>query len=193
MDFKNGMDLSQLGKPVIGSKPIEGPVIRLLMCLVCKSLEELPDYEGPSNQDYLLEISLEKHKFDSGDPHVGKLFKLPVKAWADPKQKEAILEQFKQGGSRGLDELTDEKNFYETKMTFAQDAMQCWQKHNKPTNNCEDYESPAKRLLPDTAKERGELGLPKPEHLEGPKVYTCHFCPYHGQVVQRRRQIMGMY
>jgi hypothetical protein len=193
MDLNSGMDLSQLGKPVIGSKPIEGPIIRLLMCLVCNSLEELPDYEGPSNHDYLLEISLEKHVFPSGDPHVGKLFKIPVKSWANEEQKQAILQQFKDGGSRGLDDLTEEKNFYETKMTFAQEAMSCWQKHNKPTNDCEDYQSPAKRLLPDTAKERGELGLPKPEHLDGPKIYTCNFCPYHGEVIQRRRKIMGMY
>jgi hypothetical protein len=26
-------------KPVLGSKPIEGPLIRLLMCLVCETLE----------------------------------------------------------------------------------------------------------------------------------------------------------
>jgi hypothetical protein len=180
-------------KPVIGSKPIEGPVIRLLVCLVCETIEELPDYEGPSNFDYLLEIAVEKHKFDSGDPHKGRLFKVPVKSWANAKDKEEILEQFRKGGSRGLNEIDPDKNFYETKMQFADDAMECWQRHNQPTVNCDDYESNSKRLLPNTAKERGELGLPLPEHLEGPKVYQCHFCPYHGQVVQRRRQIMGMY
>ncbi len=180
-------------KPVIGSKPIDGPIIRLLVCLVCETIEELPDYEGPTNFDYLLEMSLEKHKFDSGDPHKGRLFKVPVKSWANAKDKAEILEQLRKGGSRGLDEISPEKNFYETKMTFAEEAMTCWQKHNQPTVNCDDYESPSKRLLPDTAKERGELGLPKPEHLDGPKVFTCHFCPYHGQVVQRRRAIMGMY
>jgi hypothetical protein len=185
--------ISTDGKPLIGSKPIEGPVIRLLLCLVCNTVEELPDYEGPSNFDYLLEISLEKHVFPSGEPHVGKLFKLPVKSWANPKEKEAILQQFKNGGSRGLDELSENGDFYQTQMTFAADAMECWQRHNKPKSNCDDYESPAKRLLPDTAKERGELGLPKPEHLKGPQVYTCHFCPYHGEVTTRKRRILGLY
>ena len=180
-------------KPVIGSKPIEGPLIRLLLCLVCETLEELPDYDGPSVHDYLLEISLEKHKFDSGEPHKGKLFKLPVKAWATPDQKKAILEQFKKGGSAGLNEIDPDKSFYETKMQFADDAMECWMKHNQPKNDCTDYQSESKRLLPNTAKERNELGLPKPEHLDGPKIYTCNFCPYHGEVVQRRRKIMGLY
>ena len=180
-------------RPVIGSKPIDGPVIRLLVCLVCETIEELPDYEGPSNFDYLLEISLEKHKFPSGEEHKGKLFKVPVKVWANAKDKAEILEQLRQGGSRGLDEISPEKNFYETKMQFAEEAMDCWSRHNQPKVNCDDYESSSKRLLPDTAKERGDLGLPKPEHLDGPKVFTCHFCPYHSVVVQRRRQIMGMY
>lgn len=188
------MDFSNLGKkPVIGSKPIEGPIIRLLVCLVCESIEELPDYDGPSNFDYLLEIACEKHQFPSGEPHKGKLFKVPVKSWANEKDKAEILEQLRKGGSTGLNELDPEKKFYETKMQFADDAMECWQRHNQPKVSCEDYETPAKRLLPDTAKERGELGLPKPEHLEGPKVYSCHFCPYHSVAVTRRRQIMGMY
>jgi hypothetical protein len=183
------------GKPLIGTKPVEGPVIRLLLCLVCNTLEELPDYEGRSDQDYLLEISLEKHKFPSGEEHKGKLFKLPVKTWADGAQREEILKQLSTG-ARGLDVLNGEnsdKNFYETKMQFAEDAMACWIKHNQPKNDCDDYQKPSKRLLPDTAKERGELGLPKPEHVDGPKIFTCNFCPYHGEVVQRKRRILGMY
>jgi hypothetical protein len=181
------------GKPLIGSKPVDGPIIRLLRCFVCETWEELPDYEGPSDRDYLLEISLEKHKFPSGDPHVGKLFKVPVKTWANPEERKAVLEQLGKGGSKGLDDLDPDKSFYETKMTFANDAMECWQRHNQPKNDCDDYQKPSKRLLPDTAKERGELGLPKPEHLDGPKIYVCNFCPYHGEVVQRKRRIMGMY
>jgi len=181
------------GKPLIGSKPVDGPIIRLLRCMVCETWEELPDYEGPSDKDYLLQISIEKHVFPSGDPHVGKLFKVPVKTWANPEQRKAVLDQLGAGASKGLDALTPEENFYETKMQFAADAMDCWKRHNQPKDSCDDYESPKKRLLPDTAMERKELGLPKPEHLDGPKIYTCHFCPYHGQVVQRRRAIMGMY
>jgi len=181
------------GKPLIGSKPIDGAIIRLLRCMVCESWEELPDYTGPSHQDYLLEISLEKHKFPSGDPHVGKLFKVPIKTWANPKERKAVLEQLGKGASRGLDDIDPDKSFYETKMQFSEDAMSCWQKHNQPKNDCGDYQTPSKRLLPDTAKERTELGMPKPEHLEGPRIYTCNFCPYHGEVVQRKRKIMGMY
>lgn len=181
------------GKPLIGSKKIDGPVIRLLRCMVCETWEELPDYDGPSDKDYLLEISLEKHVFPSGDPHVGKLFKVPVKTWANPEQRKAVLDQLGKGASAGLDALDPDKAFYDTKMTFAADAMQCWKAHLQPKDGCEDYESPAKRLLPDTAKERADLNLPKPEHLEGPRIYTCHFCPVHSVVTTRKRKILGMY
>lgn len=185
--------LDASGKPLIGSKPIDGPVIRLLRCLVCETWEELPDYEGPSDRDYLLEISLQNHKFPSGDPHVGKLFKVPVKTWMNAEQRKAVLDQLGRGGSAGLDDLDPDKSFYDTKMQFAADAMECWQRHNRPKNDCSDYQSDSKRLLPDTAKERADLNLPKPEHLDGPKIFTCNFCPYHGEVVQRKRKIMGMY
>lgn len=180
------------GKPLIGSKNVEGPVIRLLRCLVCETWEELPDYEGPSDKDYLLEITIEKHVFPSGEPHVGKLFKVPVKTWANGEQRKAVLDQLGTG-SRGLDDLDPEKSFYDTKMTFANDAMECWKKHNSPKNDCPDYQSPSKRLLPNTAKERAELNLPKPEHLEGPKIYTCNFCPVHSMVLQRKREFLGLY
>lgn len=181
------------GKPLIGSKPVEGPIIRLLRCLVCETWEELPDWEGRSDQDYLLQIAVEKHVFPSGDPHVGKLFKVPVKIWANPEERKAVLDQLGKGASRGLDEIDPDKSFYETKMQFAEDAMSCWQRHNQPTVDCDDYQKPSKRLLPNTAKERGELGLPLPQHVDGPKIFTCNFCPYHGEVVQRKRKIMGMY
>jgi hypothetical protein len=184
--------IDSTGKPLIGSKKIDGPVIRLLRCLVCETWEELPDYEGPSDKDYLLEIAIEKHVFPSGDPHVGKLFKVPIKTWANTEQRKAVLDNLG-AGSRGLDDLDPEKSFYDTKMTFAEDAMTCWKAHNKVKENCEDYESPKKRLLPNTAKERGELGLPKPEHLDGPKIYTCHFCPVHTSVITRRRELAGLY
>jgi hypothetical protein len=161
--------------------------------MVCNTLEELPDYEGPSDRDYLLEISLEKHVFPSGEPHVGKLFKLPVTAWGNGEKRKAIMDQLTAKGAQGLDALDPEASFYDTKMTFANDAMNCWKAHLQPKDGCEDYASPKKRLLPNTAKERADLNLPKPEHADGPKIYLCNFCPVHSAVTTRRRAAAGMY
>lgn len=181
------------GKPLIGSKEHNGPLIRLLRCFVCESWEELPDYDGPTDKDYLLEISLERHVFPSGEPHVGKMFKVPVSAWMDGKQRKGILEQLGKGGSAGLDELDPEKSFYDTKMQFSEDAMTCWKYHLQPNNHCDDYMSPKKRLLPNTAKERKDLNLPKPEHADGPKIYICNFCPMHSVMTTKLRSIRGDY
>lgn len=176
--------------PLIGSRAMDdGPVIRLLFCLVCKTLEELPMHHGPAETDTLLEISVEKHVFPSGEPHKGKLFVVPVKIWADPKNKKAVIDQLKGGGSEGLAEI--DPDYYDTKMTFHEDAMNCWNSHNRPGDKaigCSDYQDESKRLLPNTAKERRDMGLPSAAE-SGPKVYLCQFCPYQQRVVETRRMM----
>lgn len=186
-------NIDDYGKPLIGSKEYDGPLIRLLRCFVCETWEELPDYDGPTDRDYLLEIAIEKHVFPSGDPHVGKLFKVPVSAWAQYEQRKGILAQLAKGGSAGLDELDPEKSFYDSKSQFGEDAMKCWKYHLSPKDHCHDYMSDQKRLLPNTAKERKELNLPKPEHMDGPKIYVCNFCPMHSVMTTKLRSLRGDY
>lgn len=178
--------------PLIGSREIDGPVIRLLYCLVCNSIEELPMYTGPVEGDILLEISVERHQFPSGEPHKGKLFVLPVKTWTDAAQKKAIIEQLKGGGSSGLADV--DPTYYDTKMTFHEDAMKCWESHNRPgdkTVGCGDYQSDSKRLLPDTAKERAAMGLPSAAD-SGLKVYLCQFCPFQQRAIEIKRIQQGL-
>jgi len=180
--------------PLIGSRNLDdGPVIRLLYCLVCKTIEELPMHHGPVETDVLLEISVERHKFPSGEPHKGKLFILPVKTWSDNKQKKAIIDQLKGGGSSGLADM--DPTYYDTKMTFHEDAMECWKSHNRPGDKsvgCSDYRSESKRLIPDTNKERKDMGLPSATE-SALKVYLCQFCPYQQRVIETQRMAQGMY
>jgi hypothetical protein len=178
--------------PLLGSrKPAENePVLRLLHCKVCNSIEELPPYVGPAEHDQLLAIACEKHKFPSGEEHKGLLFIIPVKAWLNSDARKDVIRQIKGGGSKGLDEI--DEGFYDTKSQFGEDAMTCWKRKNKPQDNCDEYQSESKRLLPNTAKERKELGM-DPLGDAGPKNYVCHFCPIHSKVVQRKRQLMGLY
>jgi hypothetical protein len=174
--------------PLVGKRDLEdGPVIRLLYCLVCSTIEELPMHHGPVETDVLLEISVERHKFPSGEPHKGKLFILPVKTWSDAKQKKAIIEQLKGGGAGGLADL--DPNYYDTKMTFHEDALKCWESHGRPGDKaigCTDYQDESKRLLPDTVKERKEMGLPSAAE-SALKVYLCQFCPYQQRVIETQR------
>lgn len=181
--------------PLIGKREFEhgGPVIRLVYCLVCNTMEELPPHHGSPEEDFLLQITVEKHQFPSGEPHRGKMFLLPVKTWANPDHRKAIIDQLKGGGAEGLDAMTPEKDFYSTKMTFAEDAMSCWKSRLRPDDHCDDYQSPQKRLLPKTAKERKDLGLPDPANAPGPKVYVCNFCPMHSVMTTKKNAMRGMY
>jgi hypothetical protein len=181
--------------PLLGSNNNDsynkGPQFRLLFCMVCNSLEELPPFQGRPENDHLLAIACEKHRFPSGEEHKGLLFTVPVMAWQNTEARKDIIRQIKGGGSKGLDEI--DSTFYESKSTFAEDAMKCWKSHNKPQDSCSDYESSNKRLLPNTGKERKELGLASLKDAPGPKNYLCHFCPIHSKVVQRKRKLLGMY
>ena len=96
--------------PILGQKQQQNePMFRLLYCLVCDSLEELPPYDGEPELDHLLAIACEQHVFPSGEPHKGKLFVLPLRAWASAESKREIIRQIKGGGSKGLDEFVAEE------------------------------------------------------------------------------------
>jgi hypothetical protein len=161
------------------------PNIRLLVCRTCKSIEELPDWEGGPETDVLLEITVQKH----GDSHIGNLLKFPVRYWVVPKVREAILSQIKEG-SAGLDVISN--NFYATKSQFGEDAMTCWGLHNRPMGQCDDYKSEKKRLMPDTRKERLDAGLDDIKG-SGPKVYLCDFCPVKSYNMKMANKEKGLY
>lgn len=179
--------------PILGEKKIKKEdTFRLLHCWVCGTLEELPPYEGPAEQDYLLAVACERHVFASGDPHKGNLFTgIPVKAWRnDDSIRKDIIRQIKQGGSKGLAEVDDQ--FYDTRSTFMEDAMKCYKAHNKPKNGCDDWHHTEKMLVPQTIKDRRAEGMEKYENSPGPKTYLCDFCPVAIGVAQRKRKLLGM-
>ena len=176
--------------PLLGQRPPQAdPVFRLLYCLVCGTLEELPPYEGPSDTDYLLAIACETHVFPSGEPHKGKLFVLPLRIWAKPESKKEIIRQLKGGGSAGLAEIDD--TFYDSRSTFMDGAMECYGRHNKPAEGCSDWHAKDRMLIPKTVKERKAEGMGSYKDEAGPKTYLCDFCPVAVAVAQRKRKLLG--
>lgn len=161
------------------------PQIRLLVCRTCKTIEELPDWEGGHETDVLLQISVAKH----GESHIGNLLRFPFRYWVVPKVKDAILQQIREG-STGLDVISH--NFYQTKSQFGEDAMSCWGLHNRPKGQCEDYKSEKKLLKPPTSAERKEAGLDAPGKT-GPKVYLCDFCPVKSHNMRKYNEEKGLY
>lgn len=176
--------------PLLGQreqKPDE-PMFRLLFCFVCDTLEELPPFDGDPEQDHLLAIACEQHLFPSGEPHKGKLFVLPLRAWAKTESKKEIIRQIKGGGSKGLAEVDD--TFYDSRSTFLEDAMKCYQAHNKPKEGCSDWQHSSKLLIPNTIKERKAEGMARYQDEAGPKTYLCNFCPVSIAVNQRKQKLI---
>lgn len=148
--------------------------LRLLLCLECKTLEPVPDYEGDPHNDWDLKYVIEKHAYPSGDKHNGNLIRLPKKYWDNPEQRESIRKQINEGLVGGG--LPDA--FYDVKDTLNEDALQCFQRHNR-NPGCPDYRSDAKRLSAGTDKERRDLGLAP---LRSNR-FLCDHCPVHSLVL----------
>ncbi|MEV4454425.1 hypothetical protein [Microbispora sp. NPDC049633] len=161
-----------------------GPKVRLVVCRTCKSVEEIPDFQGPIEYDDLLDVVASRHEYALNHPHPGlNMFNVEEKHWRIPDKRVQILDRIKEQVGDGLGD-----EFYEVKATFKDDAFSCWKKHNK-TTNCDDFRSDAKRLIPNTAAERKEAGLPKPTSNR----FLCDFCPVNSVAMQRMRAKRGDY
>ena len=161
-----------------GQDQDEGPAIRLLYCITCDSIEEIPDYDGPPAYDHLLNISVERHRFPSGTEHIGALLRVRIKDWVSEQARRQIIEQMKGGGlAKGLSAI--DESFYDTRSIFYEDAMKCYNAHLRPKGQCPDYMSDSKILLPNTNADRKDLGLLPTSKVGGPKVRLCQMCPVH--------------
>lgn len=169
----------------LAEKEKSEPQIRLLICRDCKTIEELPDFDGPVEYDTLLEIAVGRHQKPTA--HNGNLMKFPLKYWAREDVKQEILKQIKQGAGAGLDIFGTD--FYATKSQFHEDAMKCFAIHNRPSAGCSDYKSDKKELKPDTEKERKELKMTGTR----PKIYMCDFCPAKMHYQKKSFDSKGLY
>lgn len=168
----------------------EGPKIRILYCWDCKSIEELPDFEGNPDDDVLLSVLIERHE-SAGVQHAGSLFKIGVKLWSQEKYRNEIITQMRDQVGGGLDNL--DKGYYETRATFYEDAMSCYKSHNRPQDDCGDWKAENKRLIPKTDALRKEAGLETAAKSSGTRVYLCDFCPVKSNVMTKQREAAGMY
>lgn len=171
------------------------PMVRLLVCGPCGSIQELPIHDGPPEYDYTYHHRLSEHvaQRDHRDNptsyHPHTLIDVPQNAWNNPGYRKDILEAINNhvgvGDGAGLG-----SKFYDVKATYQEDAMLCWQDHKKTRNNCPDYLSDSKRILPDTRGDRKDLGL---DPAGRTPIHLCHFCPYQSVVMQRARKARGAY
>jgi hypothetical protein len=167
-----------------------GPQIRLFYCWDCKTIDELPDFQGRPEDDTLLSILVERHQ-SAGVAHGCTPFRIGVKLWAVENIRNSIIKQIRSQTNGGLDEL--DPTYYATRSMFYEDAMKCFAKHLRPEDGCPDWQSDSKRLVPNTAAERKEAGLASPAKSNATKVYLCDFCPVKSNVLTKQRAAAGMY
>lgn len=157
---------------------------RLLVCHTCKTVDKLPDYSAENDReakyDYRLQDACDLHNRKFGGPpekHKAALLAISDDELAlidEGRLKQAIhdgrLEEF----------LREEREQYK------EDALGCYNLHNRPTYGvgygagCADYRSKS-RAIGRTA------GLP-PEEWS----YLCDFCPYHSYVEHAARKRAGI-
>jgi hypothetical protein len=171
----------------------DGVKIRLLICAMCKSIEELPDYDGPQEHDDTGNYRMSFHRTASGAYHAHSVASVLKSDWDKPYIREAFVREITAMiAGTGQDGLGQE--FYDVKSTFLDDALACWKKHGRPGSahktSCEDYKSDRMRLLPDTRAERKAEGLSTKNR---PNTFLCQFCPYHRVVENRFRKSRGEY
>jgi hypothetical protein len=160
--------------------------VRLLICADCKSIEELPAYDGPQEHDDTGNYRMAQHRYGSDGPyHPTTVGDVAKKDWDKPTVREAIVQKITTslGGDEGLG-----REYYDVKSNFQQDAIGCWKRHNR-TTDCGDYMSEPKRLDPGTRRDRIEAGITP----RRPSTFLCQFCPVQSVKMQLRRAAKGAY
>jgi hypothetical protein len=169
------------------------PHVRILVCHVCQSVEELPDYDGPVQHDQLLDYKVAPHSFPSGTPHKGLLVRVPASSWKSREFKDAFIDQIEgmvgPGYGDGVPGLQ-----YDLKSNFSEDAFKCWKEHLRPDieHSCGDYQAKNKALYADTKAERKEAGMDISLSAR-PKHFLCDYCPYQSVIDQKKRAAAKMY
>lgn len=177
-------DFTDLGQ-VESTATDAGPQIRLLRCTYCRTLEELPDYQGDPQYDVVLEELVQRHqqKHPFHDEKDAFLCRISEKAWRNPKIGRKVHDQIwsdlKEKGRLG----GFVPEYYSTKSTFHEDAIKCHNKHNRQVP-CIDWKVDRKRLGNPT-KEGWREGRVK--------VYLCDFCPVASKVMEAKRAAAGQY
>lgn len=169
----------------------EGPKIRLLYCYNCKTIEELPDYEGHPDDDVLLQVLVDKHE-SAGIPHNGFLSSIGIKLYSRPEVRKQVIENLRNKVGGGLADI--DPDYYTTKATFYEDAMKCFNLHLRPSEGCSDWKAKNKRLIPKGTDEiRKEIGLESAAKSASTKVFLCDFCPAKTHYVEKSREQAGLY
>lgn len=148
------------------------PHIRLLVCFICKTMEEIPDYHGDAEHDVILNEVNVKHGSLTEQPHIGSLMHVPLRQWSDTSVKRAIVEGIWQN------ETGFKPSYYDVRNTFKEDANKCFIAHHRSVP-CLDWHSDTKLFASPAAKERAVLANElRDESVKNVamKIWLCDYC-----------------
>lgn len=181
--------------------------MRVLICMDCETMEQLPDYTGPLElaevpgpdgnlqerkvppvgADAHLDYIAEPHRRKE---HKGQLIHVPDEDWDNETTRAEILAQVRSALAGGTTGLTPEA--YALKDTFQEDAMRCFNAHKRPKAGCIDWHDKSKRLG-NSLLDHEERKLAKQHGLKAPKQFLCDFCPVASHVEHKKVEKKGLY
>lgn len=183
---------AQAADEAAASRPL-GPQLRLLQCWECKTVEELPDYEGAPENDVTLHYVDEKHGGRTHNPHHRTLHRVEQRVWDDRAAKKQIVAQMWEA-EKGF-----KPSYYDIKNTLQEDAAKCHVRHQRQVP-CIDWKDSSKRLTAPTAGARQQLARELPRSFGGdrdriakgaPTQFLCDYCPVAVAVEHAKRKARG--
>lgn len=192
---------------VCGGEAVEIPfeeaeIPRLIVCSKCRTIDEIPSepddieyYVRRHEPEPLLLRAMAKHdhgvmRIGGKDPEI-LVMQVDDTAWTKPDNRTRILAELKKN-------LTGfEPEFYATRDTFKEDAMRCFNLHQRPKEGCIDYQDDSRLLTPASwLTEKPEKLSKREKDLVPPTrkpVYLCHFCPVQSHVTTQQRVLKQLY
>lgn len=148
---------------------------RLLACRSCGTMYKMRDYEGHPDYDMELQELIKRHLGQAQDPnpdtHNSLIFRVDQDTWEKLGDETAVQKEL----------LKNEWEVRELRDDLKVDALKCFNRHNRPSGMCPDYE--------DSSKAIGRTFGVSKEHQQ----YLCHYCPASAFVTFKNRQAKGMY
>lgn len=148
---------------------------RLLICRSCSVAMKLRDFHGDSSNDHELREMIDRHLGKAADPrpesHPAQLFIVDdedLELMNDAQLNEALKNKL----DVEISEFRDD---------FKEQAMGCYNLHNRPAGGCIDWKDDSRVLGRKT-------GIPKSE-----RAYLCDYCPVSTYVEFKTRQAAGLY
>lgn len=148
---------------------------RLLACKSCGVMMRMHDYDGPAEYDMELIELINRHLHQSKDPnpdaHRGLIFRCDQETWDKLGDETEVRKEL----------MKNEWDVREIRQDLKVDALNCFNRHNRPSAGCIDYEDDAKVI-------GRKIGVPKEN-----RQYLCHYCPASAFYIHKARQVKGMY